>query len=109
MGNSSSAGADLASLARSMDKGPVPILLPLSAPSGPAPEPEWGTPEQSFDVEDPKAWDFLADQGYVVISGVLNTAEVTLARSELWAAIENSSKTVCRNDPTTWGDGWPAN
>eukprot|EP00419_Tripos_fusus_P003494 CAMPEP_0172672508 /NCGR_PEP_ID=MMETSP1074-20121228/11594_1 /TAXON_ID=2916 /ORGANISM="Ceratium fusus, Strain PA161109" /LENGTH=364 /DNA_ID=CAMNT_0013489711 /DNA_START=135 /DNA_END=1225 /DNA_ORIENTATION=- len=91
-----------------MDKGPVPILPP-SAPSGPAPEPEWGTPEQSFDVEDPKAWDFLADQGYVVISGVLNTAEVTLARSELWAAIENSSKTVCRNDPTTWGDGWPGN
>eukprot|EP00747_Dinoflagellata_sp_TGD_P093901 gnl/TRDRNA2_/TRDRNA2_165911_c0_seq3.p1 gnl/TRDRNA2_/TRDRNA2_165911_c0~~gnl/TRDRNA2_/TRDRNA2_165911_c0_seq3.p1 ORF type:complete len:516 (+),score=54.80 gnl/TRDRNA2_/TRDRNA2_165911_c0_seq3:114-1661(+) len=100
MGTSSSAA--LPQLAGTKELGAAARCQPLP--------PEWGQhPEDRFPLEDPRALQHLAQEGYVVIAGVLSSDDVASSRSELWDVLEASAAAVRRDAAETWGAAdWPA-
>eukprot|EP01087_Luapelamoeba_hula_P006035 TRINITY_DN16188_c0_g1_i1.p1 TRINITY_DN16188_c0_g1~~TRINITY_DN16188_c0_g1_i1.p1 ORF type:complete len:378 (+),score=58.36 TRINITY_DN16188_c0_g1_i1:52-1134(+) len=63
-----------------------------------------------FDVEDPAAYQYLEENGYVVIKDVLTPDEIEKGRGLAWDFMEGRpDSAIKRNDPATWTDesGWP--
>ena len=70
-----------------------------------------GTASPRFDVDDPRAMEYLDQYGYVVIAGAASAAEIAEQKDRLWSFLEglNSSgrSQINRDDPRTWEAGWP--
>eukprot|EP00128_Syssomonas_multiformis_P001051 Colp12_sorted_trinity150504_noHs@12447 len=72
------------------------------------PEPEiYESPR--FDVEDPKAYEYLHENGYVVFKTVAAEEQLVKARDLLWSFIESTPYGAKRGDPTTWRSNWIGN
>lgn len=51
--------------------------------------------------------DYLNENGYVVISDIMNSDEINQNKDLLWQFLENTSNgTVQRHDPQTWSNNW---
>ncbi|CAF0891011.1 unnamed protein product [Rotaria sordida] len=52
---------------------------------------------------------YLMENGYAVISDIMNQDEIIENKNLLWKFIENvSNGTIRRDDPETWSNGWPS-
>ena len=69
------------------------------------------SPTTRFSVLDDKALNdalaYLDEQGYVVISDVLNAEEIQTNKNLLWKFLEEMNDgSIRRRDPETWSAGW---
>lgn len=65
--------------------------------------------DHRFELEDAQGWrEFLAQEGYVVIAGVLDDEVVAQSLDEMWAIMEALAP-VRRDEPATWSRSanWP--
>ncbi|CAF1266991.1 unnamed protein product [Rotaria sp. Silwood1] len=74
---------------------------------------DYTTPSPRFSVTNDKelqdGFTYLNENGYVVISDVLNQDEINENKQLLWKFIENASKgAIKRDDPDTWSNQWPS-
>ena len=50
---------------------------------------------------------YLNENGYAVISDIMNQDEINVNKDLLWKYLENvSNNTIQRNDPETWSNEW---
>lgn len=64
-------------------------------------------PEDRFDVLDDDLWlNHLHENGYVVLSRIMDADQLSTARNCIWNDIETGAPNVKRNDPRTW-HAWP--
>jgi len=66
-----------------------------------------------FDVNDPNAYTYFEENGYVVIKDVIPKNDIDLLQNMMWNWLQQlkfpNGKRIKRNDPTTWNDGnWPS-
>jgi hypothetical protein len=53
------------------------------------------------------AMTYLNENGYVVISDIMNDDEINVNKDLLWSFLENVSNDVIqRHDPETWSNHW---
>lgn len=79
--------------------------LPLrDVPNDVAPPAPSGRPSERFAFDDTRAYDHLAERGYVVIGGVASADETAHALALLWSHLESLGTGIDRRDPETWDD-----
>lgn len=63
-----------------------------------------------FSVDNPEAYKYLEENGYVVIREVLSSEQISIAKDMCWEWIEAiTGSEVRRNDVQSWGEkAWPA-
>ncbi|CAF4230145.1 unnamed protein product [Rotaria sp. Silwood2] len=74
---------------------------------------DYTTPTPRFSVTNDNTLNdglaYLMENGYVVISDIMNQDEITENKDLLWKFLENvGDGTIQRNDPDTWSNGWPS-
>ena len=72
---------------------------------------DYTTPVPSFSVTNNNTLDdaaaYLNENGYVVISDIMNQDEIKANKDLLWNFLENvSNHTIQRHDPETWSNQW---
>lgn len=60
-----------------------------------------------FDVDDPKGYKYLEENGYVVFKEVATEEEIKKGRSLAWDFLEGLKTGIKREDPKTYDQGWP--
>jgi len=74
---------------------------------------DYTTPSPRFSVTNKDTLkdglNYLNENGYVVISDIMNSDEINQNKDLLWQFLENASNnTIQRNDPQTWANNWPS-
>ena len=72
---------------------------------------DYTTPSPRFSVTNDKelqdGFTYLNENGYVVISDVMNQDQINDDKQLLWKFIENASNgAIKRDDPDTWSNQW---
>ncbi|UJR29197.1 hypothetical protein I4U23_010411 [Adineta vaga] len=74
---------------------------------------DYTTPSARFSVTNSDTLtaglDYLDENGYVVISDIMNSDEINQNKDLLWKFLENvSNNTIQRNNSQTWNNDWPS-
>ncbi|CAF0729747.1 unnamed protein product [Adineta steineri] len=74
---------------------------------------DYTTPTERFSLEDDEALKkgltYLNENGYVVISDVMNQDEINESKNLLWKYLADfSNGTIQRDQPETWSSNWPS-